>query len=128
MRWLALGGLVVLIGMSRILGGTVEGIVTGHLKILSTKEVQLAEETPGKFTSPNYSEFPLVIVANETRKEITRVTPDKDGYFKLALPPGKYILDLADGPRTHRRTKPQNFTIRSGQTSQVDLYFDPGVR
>jgi hypothetical protein len=105
-----------------------QGFVEGHLKIISPKEVDLADGTPPVITGENYAEYPLIILSGDGKKEIARVTADENGKYRLALPPGDYILDVQGRVRGHLRAKPQRFTVVSNQTVRVDMEIDTGVR
>ena len=104
------------------------GFMEGHLKIISPKEVELADETPSKVTAENYADYPLIIVSRDGKKEIARVTADENGNYRVALPPGDYVLDVQDRRRRHFRAAPQPFTLASNQTVHVDVNIDTGVR
>ena len=105
-----------------------QGFVEGHLKIISPKEVELADETLSKIIAENYAEYPLVILSRDQKTEIERVTADENGNYRIALPPGDYVLDVQDRRRRHLRATPQPFTIVSNQTVHVDMNIDTGVR
>jgi hypothetical protein len=105
------------------------GFLEGHLRIISTKEVELADETPSKNTAENYADYPVIILSRDEKKEIARVRPDENGKYRVALPPGDYILDVQGRPpKGHIRAKPQPFTVASNQTVHVDMNIDTGVR
>jgi hypothetical protein len=105
------------------------GFLEGHLRITSTKEVELADETPSKITAENYADYPVIILSRDEKKEIARVRPDENGKYRVALPPGDYILDVQGRPpKGHIRAKPQPFTVASNQTVHVDMNIDTGVR
>jgi hypothetical protein len=104
------------------------GSVEGHLKILSLKPVQLAGEKVEKGTAENYAEYPLLILSQDGQKEIARVTADANGNYRVALPPGDYILDVQGRGKGRVRAKPQRFTVVSKQTARVDMDLDTGVR
>jgi hypothetical protein len=104
------------------------GFVEGHLKILSAREVELADGTPPVITGENYAEYPLIILSQEEKKEIARVTADGNGNYHVALPPGNYVLDVPRRAPGHVRAKPQPFTVASNQTVRVDMEIDTGVR
>jgi len=105
------------------------GFVEGHLKIVSPKEVELADETPSKITAENYADYPLIILSRDGEKEIARVTADESGKYRVALPPGNYVLDVQGRrPKGHVRAKPQPFTIISNQTVRVDMSIDTAIR
>jgi hypothetical protein len=108
---------------------TAPGFLEGHLRILAFKDVELAEENPPKFSGGNYSEYPLIILSQDGKKEITRATADGNGAYRVVLPPGDYILDVKGRvPKGHVRAKPQPFTVVPNQTSRVDMNIDTGIR
>src|SRR5213592_3466264 len=105
------------------------GFVEGHLKIISPKEVELADGNAPTVTAETYGEYPLIILSRDGKKEIARVTADGNGNYRLALPPGDYILDVQGRlPKGHLRAKPQPFRVTSNQTVRVDMDIDTGVR
>jgi hypothetical protein len=105
------------------------GFLEGHLRILASKEVELAEGNPPKFSGANYAVYPLIILSQDGKKEIARVTADGNGNYRAALPPGDYILDVhGRQPKGHVRARPRPFTIASNQIAHVDMNIDTGVR
>jgi len=104
------------------------GFLEGHLRILAAKDVELAEGNPPKFSAGNYAEYPLIILSQDGKKEIARITADGNGNYRTALPPGDYVLDVQGRARSHLRVKPKRFTIGSNQTVRVDVDIDTGVR
>jgi hypothetical protein len=81
-----------------------------------------------KKTAENYADYPLIILSRDQKKEIARVTADENGNYRVALPPGDYVLDVQDRGRRHFRAKPQPFTVVSNQTVRVNMNIDTGVR
>jgi hypothetical protein len=107
----------------------VPGFLEGHLRILAFKDVELAEGSRAKFSAGNYVEYPLIILSQDGKKEIARITADENGNYRLALPPGNYILDVQGRPpKGHVRAKPQPFTIAPDQIARIDMDIDTGVR
>src|SRR6266480_5508653 len=105
------------------------GFLDGHVKIISLREVELADAAPSGNTADNYADYPLIILSRDKQKEIARVTADGNGNYRLALPPGDYILDVQGRlPKGHLRAKPQPFRVTSNQTVRVDMDIDTGVR
>jgi hypothetical protein len=104
------------------------GFVEGHLKIISGKEVELADGHVPAITAENYAQFPLIVLSQSGKKEIARLTADGNGKYRTALPPGDYVLDVQGRARSHLRVKPKRFTIVSNQTVRVDMDIDTGVR
>lgn len=119
----------LVLARSALIDAAPPGFVEGHLKIISLKGVELADETPSKGMDMDYAEYPLIILSHDGKKEIARVTADKNGIYRVTLPPGDYILDVQGRqPKGHVRAAPQPFTIVSNQTVHLDMSIDTGVR
>ena len=122
------GFLFIALIASGAIAGTTQGILEGHLIIASPKPVELAEgNTPG-ITSGMYSKYPLVILARDTKREVTSIKADEKGNYRIELPPGEYILDVQGRAPKHIRAKPQQFTVVPDQTVKVDMKIDTGIR
>jgi hypothetical protein len=105
------------------------GVLEGRLRILAFKDVELAESNPSKFSGGNYAEYPLIILSQDGKKEIARVTADGNGNYRAMLRPGEYILDVQGRqPKGHVRAKPKRFTVTSNRTVHVDMNIDTGIR
>ncbi len=107
---------------------TPKGFVQGNLTIVSPREVELADAAPSAITVENYSDYPLVILSRDRKKEVAHVTAEKNGSYRVALAPGDYVLDVQDHKRRHFRATPQRFTVVSNQTVHVDMNIDTGIR
>jgi hypothetical protein len=119
----------LLLSGSASIGAVPPGFLEGHLKIISAKEVELADGKPSVIEAENYADFPLIILSHDEKKQIARVTADRNGNYRTALPPGDYVLDVQGrAPKGHVRAKPQRFTVVSNQTVRVDMDIDTGVR
>ena len=105
------------------------GFLEGRLRILAYKDVELAEGNPPKFSGGDYAEYPLIVLSQDGKKQIARVTADENGNYRVAVPPGDYILDVEGRPpKGHVRAKPQRFTVTSNQIVRVDMDIDTGIR
>ena len=101
----------------------------GHLKIVSPRAVEPSDAMPRQTFSPEtYAKYPLIILSLDGEEQIARVIPDENGYYRLALPPGAYVLDVQDRVAKHIRAKPQPFTVVSNQTVHVDMNIVIGIR
>jgi len=127
-RFLISAFVVILVASLALLDATPTGLLQGHLKIISSQEVQLADATPSKMTAENYRDYPLVIFGRDKQTEAAHVTADEHGNYRIALPPGDYVLDVQNRRRRHVRVKPQPFTIIAEQTVRMDVTIDTGVR
>src|SRR5689334_2746583 len=122
----AIAGVMLATVVGRTVAGdpSPSGFLEGHLKITSMKEVELAGAPPSKSEASNYAEYPLIVLSKADNKEVARVTADEQGNYRIALPPGNYVLDLdLEGrgrERSRIRAKSQPFTIASNETVHVD--------
>jgi hypothetical protein len=106
-----------------------QGFLEGHLKIISPREVEVPDEMPRPaVTAETYAEYPLIILGAGAQREIARVTPDENGNYRAALPPGTYILDVQGRVPRRLRAKPEQFTVLSNQTVRVDMSLVIGFR
>jgi len=78
-------------------------------------------------TAPEtYAHYPLIILSQDGKREIARLTVDKSGNYRAALPPGAYTLALQERSGEERAAErihanPQPFTVVSDQTVRVDM-------
>lgn len=106
-----------------------QSFLEGHLKIISPREVEVPDEMPRPaVTAETYAEYPLIILSAGAQREIARVTPDENGNYRAALPPGTYILDVQGRVPRRLRAKPEQFTVLSNQTVRVDMSLVIGFR
>jgi hypothetical protein len=113
---------------SALINAAPQGFVEGQLKILSSKGVELADGTPSKITAENYTDYPLVILSSDKQTELAHMTADGNGNYRIALPPGNYVLDIQNRRQRHLRATPQPFTIAANHTVRVDMTIDAGIR
>ena len=128
LKCLTLAGLFLALTQPASTKAAPPGFLEGHLKILLSKEVELADGAPVPASAENYADYPLVVLSQDRKQEVTRVAADTNGNYHVELPPGNYVLDIQRRPRGGVRTTPQPFTVASGQTVRVDLDIDTGVR
>jgi hypothetical protein len=104
------------------------GQLIGHLRIIALKEVEQAGESPAKPFAKNYSDYPLVVLSEDGKKEIAHFAADEQGNYRIELPAGAYILDAQRRGHGHVRARPQHFTIVPHQAVKIDFDIDTGVR
>ena len=122
--------LLMLIGSVLLSDPVPPGFVEGHVKIFPLSDVNLADDgnRTNTATSEPYSQYPLVVLTRDGKKEITQVTVNRNGNYRIELPPGDYMLDM-QGPESRSvRVKPRPFTVVSNQTVRVDMTIDTGIR
>jgi len=100
------------------------GFVEGHLKItwLGAAEAEASDDMPRQAVAPQtYAKYPLIVLSQDGKSEISRVPADGNGNYRVPLPPGDYVLDVQDRAAKRIRAKPQPFTVVSNQTVRVDM-------
>jgi Carboxypeptidase regulatory-like domain len=68
-----------------------------------------------------------ISVLDAGRNRVTETRSDADGLFRVALPPGVYVLapEAAGGPT---RAAEQTVTVVAGRLTAVQIVFDSGIR
>jgi hypothetical protein len=121
-KYLASAFVIFLLAASASVKAQSQGFMKGHLKIIFGMAVGPSDEMPRPQVKPqSYAEYPLIILSQEEKKEIARVTADENGNYRVALPPGNYVLDVQNRVAKHVRAAPRPFTIVSSQTVRVDM-------
>jgi len=128
-KYLVSALMVFLLVGSAWINAAQQGFLEGHLKIIFGMAVGPSDEMPRPEGAPqSYAAYPLIILSQAERKEIARVTADEKGNYRVALPPGNYVLDIQDRVAKHVRAAPRPFTVVSNQTVQVDMNIVIGLR
>ena len=104
------------------------GFLEGRLKIETPGGAEPADKDSGR-PERSYADYPLIVLSKEGRNEVAQVPVDKQGRYRVALPPGDYVLDVKGGGRRRPRITPHPFKIVSQQTLRVDMEIgaDPRV-
>jgi hypothetical protein len=97
------------------------GSLEGHLRIISPRPVEPDDVNAVAEAAEDYADYPLLVLSRDGQKEIAQVTADANGNYRVALPPGDYILDVEGRRRRHVRAKARPFTVVSNQTVHVDM-------
>ncbi|MBI2845004.1 MAG: hypothetical protein HYX86_00515 [Chloroflexi bacterium] len=70
----------------------------------------------------------IVVKTEDGSREITRFTSDTNGFFRVALPPGTYLLDPLPGGEPFPFGKPQVVVVEPGKYIEMIIYYDTGIR
>ena len=127
-KFLASAFLIFLVADTVSIEAAPTGFLEGHLKIIFHMAVgESSDEMPRAEAAPaSYAQYPLVILSQEEKKEIARVTADEKGNYRMALQPGNYVLNVQDLPKD-LRAAPRPFTVVSNQTVRVDMTIVHGL-
>ena len=104
------------------------GFLEGHLRIISLNPVEPGDGELPTVTPETFANYPMVVLSEDRKQEIARFSADAKGDYRIALPPGAYVLDIQDRERKHVRAIPRRFTVVSNQTIHLNMEMDTGVR
>ena len=125
----ATAGIFLMLAGTPSIKAAPQGFMEGHLKIVVIRAVE-----PDNIPPPaNYAEYPLIILTQEGKREITRLSADKSGNYRVALPPATYILRVQERSAEERAAErihanPQPFTVVANQTVRVDMTIFIGAK
>jgi hypothetical protein len=125
---LAVVSLLIPFGGIQAADGAPPGFLEGHLKIVAPKSVEIADSASTKGATVDYAKYPLVVFSSGGDKQVAQVTADKDGNYRVTLPPGDYVLDAKGRAPGHVRATPKRFIVVSSQTVHADFELDTGIR
>jgi hypothetical protein len=87
------------------------------------RKLGLSRSCHGRFAQPDRQRrFGFLAIGGP--EVIVRVTADKKGNYRIALPPYDYILDVQWRKPGFVRATAQPFTIVSNHTVRVDMHID----
>jgi hypothetical protein len=120
----AAAGIFLMLAGNASIKAAPQSFMEGHLKIVVIRAIE-----PDNMPQPapeTYAEYPLIILSQDGKREIARLTADKSGNYRAALPPGAYILALQERSIEERAAErihanPQPFTVVANQTVRVDM-------
>ena len=115
----------VLVGTA-LINAAPQGFLEGHLKIVVIRAVEPDNMSQPTVAPETYGQYLLMILSQDGRNEIARLTADKSGNYRAALPPGAYILAVQERPAEERTAERihanrQPFTVVPNQTVRVDM-------
>jgi hypothetical protein len=69
----------------------------------------------------------LTILSGFSHLRVIQFQTDANGYFRVALSPGEYILH-PESPNSMPHAGDQNFTVQGHEFAQVSISYDSGIR
>jgi hypothetical protein len=125
-NFVAAGCISLLLASAASIKAGPQGFMEGHLKIIVIRAVERDNMPEPTVARETYAEYPLIILSQDGKSEIARLTADKSGNYRVALAPGAYILALQERSIEERAAErihanPQPFTVLSNQTVRVDM-------
>ena len=77
-----------------------------------------------------YKAWPISVWTTSKETKIAQIEPKSDGTYKIELPAGNYIIDLEKQQSfgVGKNNLPATVTINPGETTQLDVNIDTGIR
>ncbi len=104
------------------------GTLQGHVNIGPLSPVERVDIPTPTVPPQVYAARKIVIYYADGQKEVTRVSPDAQGNYKVTLAPGTYVVNLAPTGIDRAQGLPATMTIESGKTTTLDISIDTGIR
>ena len=123
-------GLLSLAGSGQAAGGAEPpsagmGTLTGLVTRWPTSPVQGPGLPPAAAPAPGVK----LVVYGPGRQEVATVLTGQAGQYRLNLPPGSYLIEMApEKGRGFTKDLPATVTITQGQETRLNIRIDTGIR
>ncbi len=77
-------------------------------------------------TAETYQAWPIAVLHDTVK--VATIVAGKDGTFHVELSPGTYVVDHEKQQHFGKGTLPTTVTIKSGETTTLDINIDTGIR
>jgi hypothetical protein len=121
---LVLAGLIA--GCAGCLGPSNAGYLEGYVTIGPICPVQ-QENVTCPVPASAY-EARKIVISTEEAQVVTLVDIDSEGFYRVALAPDTYIVDINHIGMDHSADVPTAVTILEGQTTVLNISIDTGIR
>ncbi len=125
-RFLVFGVLILASACASIPQET--GVLAGDVTIgplIPVVREGVPEPTPGPEV---YAARKIIVLSQDGRREIARVSIEADGAYQVVLPVGRYLVDIAGSGIDRGVDLPQEIEIFGDQITRLDIDIDTGIR
>ena len=108
-----------------------KGILSGTVSIGPLCPVERIPPDPGcQPTLETYKAWPIAVWTADKKTKITQIAVAADGTFRVELSPESYIVDIdKQQPAViGKQNLPTAVTIKSGETTTINIDIDTGIR
>jgi hypothetical protein len=115
-----------LLGCGQVTGAGPSGAISGDVIAGPTSPVERVGTPTATVPVTNRA----VVIKAKDGSEAARTTTDTQGHFSVTLAPGDYDVQVAIVPGTvgMRQQTPGNVHVVAGQTTQITIELDTGIR
>lgn len=104
------------------------GVITGHVTVQPLSPVE-EEGVPTPTPWPELYEGRVILIYGPDGEEVVkRAEIDSEGTYREELPPGTYVVDVERIGPISSPGLPKTIEITSGETVQLDVTIDTGIR
>ncbi len=101
------------------------GVLTGHVTRWPMSPVQGPDLPPATAPAPGVK----LLIYGPGRQEIATVLTDAIGEYRVELPPGSYVIEMALAKgRGFSKDLPATVTITQGRETRLNVRIDTGIR
>jgi len=125
----------VLVSMILISGCTTKinhegsGFLEGKIAIGPLCPVEMNPPQPGcQPTEETYKNWQIAIWTSDRNIKVAQINPELDGSYKVELLVGSYIADFEKEQTFGANNLPTTITITNGETTNLDINIDTGIR
>ncbi len=104
------------------------GFLEGHMNIGPLLPVQRVGEPAPTVPPEAYAARQIIVYQADGKTIVTKLTPNANGDYRVALAPGTYVVNLARTGIDRAKGLPVTITIDSGQSTRVNVDVDTGIR
>jgi hypothetical protein len=127
-RSLAALALVVAFALGACAGPAATAAADTGIKGTVTLGPTCPVEQPGQAPCITPYVATLVIANAQNGKEVARVTSAADGSFRVAVPPGDYVIAPQPGADNYPTGQPVSVHVAAGSFTDVAVLYDTGIR
>lgn len=107
---------------------TQTGYLQGKVSIGPLRPVERAGEPTPRIPPEVFTSRSIDIFQADGKTRVTNVRFNPDGTYRVELPPGVYVIALARIGIDRARDLPKRIEIKSGETTELDIEIDTGLR
>ena len=115
-----------LLGCGQVTGAGPTGTISGEVVAGPTTPVERVGTPTATVPVTNRT----VVINTQDGSEAARTTTDAQGHFSVSVMPGDYVVQVAIVPGTvgMRQQTPGDVHVTAGQTTQITIQLDTGIR